>query len=248
MSTIGVAVFSLGGARSLGPCLKSVDWADAVVVLHLGGGDRSVPEDVPHRDQIEWVFSFEEAGQRFREMKIDWIFHLWEEERLDERLQQEILSFREEKKGAPAREYRVRVRSRVLHRWVKGSLWGPSPALRLSARLRDLGCGFWDGDRLDPDRLSPLIPGWVEDYSAEQLEHGLERMNRFSDLCAERLAEKGIGPRPLSTVLHALGVGARLLAVNGVLRNGLAGVTFSILAGYTFLLGGTKLWEKGMKA
>ncbi len=247
MSTIGVVVFSFGGMRSLEMCLESVRWADRVIVLHLGAGEPPVQKDGSPSDKIERASSMEQVSQRFREMKTDWVLHLWGEERLDEKLQEEIVSLCKKGGARSSRTYRLEVRSRLLNRWVRGSLWGPSPALRLSADLQDLSWGWWHGTGGKSADDAPLLQGWIEDYSVEQLGYGLAQMNDFSTLCAERLAGEGIRFGPVSMIVYSFWVGARLLTMNRVVAKGLAGVTFSILAGTTVLLAGAKRWEKGIK-
>lgn len=247
MSTIGVVIFSLTGMRSLEACLKSIRWADAVMILHLGEGEPPVPKDLPPFGRVEWAFSVEQAAQCLREMKTDWILHLWGEERLNERLQEEILSLRMKEAAITSRAYRLDIRTRILNRWVKGSLWGPSPGLRLTAELRDLGKGWWEETGAGNRERGPRLGGWVEDYATADLAYGLERINQFSARCAERIARKGLRFGAFSTAIYSLWVGMRLLAMNRVVAQGLAGVTFSILAGYSVLLVGAKRWEKGIK-
>jgi hypothetical protein len=246
--TIGAVVFTLNGMRSLETCLKSIPWADPVMVLHSGAGNLPLPENVSVSSRVERAVSIEQAGQRFREMGRDWILHLWGEERLDETLQHEIVSLSRAKGASSSKAYRINVRSRILNRWVRGSLWGPSPALRLSADVQDLRRGWWEGTRGESRKGPPLLRGWIEDHSTEQLGHGLEQMNRFTTLCADRLARKGVRLGQVAMVLDSFSVGMRLLTMNGIVANGLAGVTFSILAGYTVLLGGAKRWEDGIQA
>jgi hypothetical protein len=244
MATIGAVVFSLQGSRSLEECLRSLAWADAIMILHLGAGDPALPKGLLP-DRVARAASIEEIDRRFREMKIDWILHLWGGERLDERLRDELASFRMESRSSH-REYRVEVRSKLLNRWVRGSLWGPTPSPRLRSGLLDLSLEWRQGAGRAESR-APLLSGCIEDTSAEELRDGLDRLNRFSTLSAERSARDGVRPRGGRLILDSFRAGARLLAMNGVYAGGVAGVTFSLLAGYTVLLGGAKLWEKGIE-
>lgn len=242
MATIGVVVFTLGGTRSLETCLESKRWADSVILLHLGAGEPAVQEESSLPDSIERAFSIEQAGQRLGAMKTDWVLHLWAGERLNPRLEEAIVSLRKKGEGDSSRSYRLEIRSRLFSRWVRGSLWGASPSPRLSAELRDLSHGWWR----EPSAVgrAPLLPGWIEDYSVENLGHGLERLNRFSTLCAERASCPAIRFGPFSTALYSFWVGSRLLIMNRIVAQGFAGVAFAVLTGYAVLLEGAKRWER----
>lgn len=244
MSTLEVIVFSLRGMQHLTQCLESVQWAHAVSVIHLSNGGTSLePDPLSCSDSEKGVPKMDVKGPA-PGMKTDWILHLWEGERVEDELRDELLTLCRLEAPLAPRSYRIPIRSRILGRWVEGSLWEPSPAIRLSREVRDLCPGWWQ----EPERMldaPKLRRGWIGDYSSAELSGGMNLISAVSDLWAKRLETAGRNLGVLAMTASPLRVFMRLLLRNGLLSHGLPGWTLSTLAAYVTLLGGAKLWEAG---
>ena len=243
MSTLGVVVFSLRGMKQLAQCLASVQWADAVMVLHLGEGEPSIGDSPSLSPMVRKVSPGEDVGHFYEEIRTDWVLHLWGEERVEAKLGEELKSLcRAELKNAPL-EYRIPIRSQILGSWVNGSLWGPTPSFRLSRKVEELSLGWWNRTEREIEEPPGVLRGWIGDYASVQLSDGFDRVQSVSQICSKRLEIKN---RTLSTAAMAvfpLRVFMRLLLMNGVFHHGLAGLTLSTLAAYATLLSGAKMWE-----
>lgn len=229
MTTISVVVFATPGMTHLTQCLESVRWADGVAVRHLGkGGD---------------IVSTEEVKGPSSGSGTDWSLCLWGEERVAEELREELQAARRGSGLTTASSYRIPIRSRLLSGWAEGSLWGPSPALRLSRGTTMRPAGWWNAAEGNSSGRAGLLRGWIEDYSLAELSAGVDWVNRYSGLWAAQAQAKNLSFSSASGVIGSLGVFVRLLWMNGVFSNGLPGLTLSALAAYAHLLGGAKLWE-----
>lgn len=243
MSTLGVVVFTLRGMKHLAQCLESVRWADVAVVLHVGDGEPSIGASVRPSAILRRVTPTENLRQLCEEIKTDWVLHLWGEERVEEELGEEIRALCKAKLAKTPLGYRVPIRSHLLDRWVEGSLWGPSPALRLSREVKEHFPGWWNPAEEKIQGATGLLRGWIGDYTSAELGDGVDRVQGISNLWAERLRAMGWSPSPLAMTLGPLRVFIRLLVTNGVFSNGLAGLTLSTLAAYATFLSGAKVWE-----
>lgn len=243
MSTLGVVVFSLRGMKHLAQCLESVEWADVVAVIHAGEGEPSVGANPGPSLLLRKVVSTEEVRQLSREIRTDWVLNLWGEERVEAGLREELRVLCKTEGQKPPMCYRIPIRSHLLGRWVEGSLWGPSPALRLSRQVEGLSPGWWDATERRLRQAPGLLRGWIGDYSSVELSDGVDRVNGVTSLWAERLQERDRNPSPVAMAIRPLRVFMRLLFMNGVFSNGLAGLTLSALAAYATLLSGAKAWE-----
>lgn len=243
MSTLGVVVLSLPGMKHLDACLESVKWAEAVFLLHLGAEAPSIRVDSYRSLVLRRPASIRELGESCRDLGTDWILHLWGEEAVEAELRDEMGAVcRRPLAGAPP-AYRVAIRSRILGRWAEGSLWGPSPALRLSRGLREIVPGWWDSSRVGLGRYPMIERGWIADYSAAPLENGVRRIKDISELWAERLRDAGAQLSVRRCALFPLKVFMRTLLGNGIFARGISGLTLSTLAAYAVLLTGAKVWE-----
>lgn len=240
MSTLGVLIFSVCGMNRLPQCLESVGWADAVMVLHVGEGEPSLGSYRSPPLMIRKARSVVELKNVGREINTDWVLRLWGEERVGAKLKDELYRVAKQREGVSL-AYRIPIRSRVLGRWVQGSLWGPSPACRLCSFTDDPCPDWWNLKHEKTAVFSEPLKGWIEDYTLEDLASGFERINRVSDLWAKH--PNVALPASVSSALRPFSVFLASMWMNGFVAQGLAGLTFSTLAAYATLLSGAKAWE-----
>jgi len=229
--------------KHLDRCVESVQWAEAVFLLHLGAEAPSIRADCYPSLVLRKLASLREIGESCRDLGTDWILHLWGEEVVQVELREELRAVcRKELAGEPF-AYRVAIRSRILGRWAEGSLLGPSPALRLSRGIQEIASGWWDSSRPGLGQYPAMERGWIGDCSAAALENGVRRIERMSELWAEHLRAAGAELRAGRCVIFSLEVFMRTLLGNGIFARGISGLTLSTLAAYAVLLTGAKVWE-----
>lgn len=243
MSTLGVVVVSLPGMKHLDKCLESVQWAEAVFLLHLGAEAPSIGADSYPSLVLRKLASLREIGESCRDLGTDWILHLWGEEVVEAELREKLRVVCRKELAEEPLAYRVAIRSRILGRWAEGSLLGPSPALRLSRSIQEIASGWWDSSRIGLGRYPAMERGWIGDYSAAALENGVRRIEVISGLWAEDLGARGAALSVTSCALRPLAIFIRTLVRNGIFAGGISGLTLSALAAYAALLTGAKVWE-----
>ena len=218
MATLGVAVFSVPGMKHLERCFQSVQWADDIVVVKVG------------------------EAIAVHKRRTDWVLHLWGEELIDGELQEELLALRARPLSESRPSYKIAVRSYVLGRWVDGSLWGLSPSLRLVRDIRSWPPTWWN---VRGSKEAASLSGTIRDDSTAELAFGVSQMNRIGSLWAEvsdgEVASLG------KASFFSIRLFLRLVVRAGLLRDGLAGLTLSVLTAYAALLCGAKSWEKAQR-
>jgi hypothetical protein len=242
MTTVAVVVFSLDGTKHLTECLRSVRWADNILVLHAGDEPSLLDADLdPPPTVRKWIIGSKSTAWE-SEIGTDWVLHLWEEERVEARLCEELKALRKKNLAETASQYSVRIRSLLLGGWVEGSLCGPTPAPRLRRRLGSIS-GGWRPERADPRGVTKLLEGWVEDYGVARLGEGVDRVRRVSDLWCSESIVNGDHLSVSSMWRSPARVFFRSLFANRLFFNGFPGLTFATLAAYSALLHGVKVWE-----
>jgi hypothetical protein len=239
MSTVGVVIFSTEGMKHLGECLKSVAWADEILLLHAGTTPPELPTAADRRIKLKTASSLVEAAAACDEIGSEWVLSLWGDERVGPELKEELQALRQGELRDGGSACRIPIRSYLLGGWAVGSVSGVSPALRL--RRRSASTGTDSGIKTEEARV--LRRGWIEDYSCAELSRAVDYVQLLSDFWARR---SGIGrstPGGMRAVLGSLRVFFRILFANGIFFCGLAGVALAALAGYAVLLSEAKLWE-----
>lgn len=243
MSTLGVIVLSLPGMKRLDQSLESVRWADAVVVLYAGAEGPEIPAGLSSCAVVRRVAFAQRLEPLLEEIGTDWVVQLWGEERIEPDLREELRELCRLDLAMAKSGYRVHLRTLLLNQWIKGSLWEPSPALRVRRVADGIAAGWWSERGVREDRGSGLLRGSIGDYCALELRDGVERVNRVSSLWAEDMQRRASCPGATAMAFFPFRVFLKLLFSDRLVAEGLPGLTLSTLAAYVTLLTGAKVWE-----
>jgi hypothetical protein len=135
---ITAAVLARDEARFIGPCLASLAWADALLVLV---DDRTTDATAAiarqHTDQV-YVVPFE-SFPRFRNRALalaatDWVLFVDADERVPAALAAEVRAAVARAEADGTAGYWVPRRNRIRGQWVRGAGWSPDYQLRLLRR------------------------------------------------------------------------------------------------------------------
>lgn len=173
-------------------CLKTVSWADEIVIVDQSSNDSTVKISKEFTDK---VFVTEPKGycEPDRNLAIArasgrWIFYIDADERITPDLRDEILQISKSDDPRPA--YYVKRRNYFLGKWIKTCGWYPSPVLRL----------FKKGEVIFPNEIHqvPLHReeyGYLKNdllhYSYSSLEEYFEKFNRYTTQIAKEEFEAG---------------------------------------------------------
>ncbi len=176
-------------ARFLGPCLASLAWADArVVVVDARTTDATAAIARRYTDQVH-VLPFESfPSMRNRALALaptDWVFFVDADERVPPALAAEARAAVARAAGEGLVGFWVPRRNRICGRWVRGAGWSPDYQLRLLRR---------DAARYDPTALVHEVAtldgpaGWLREplvhYNYATLREFVAKQRRYAALDA----------------------------------------------------------------
>ena len=178
-------------AAVLDSCLKSLSFADEIVVVDSASTDGTV--DIAQRRgarvvQKEWLGFGRQKQFAVEQAKHDWVLCLDSDERVSTELAASIQSAL----AAPvAPVYRMARRNRFLGRWLSHGEgypdWSPRLFNRLNAR--------WSDDLVHEKVLYAVTPGTLKGDllhdSSDDLTTYLDRQNRYTTLAARQAFERG---------------------------------------------------------
>ncbi len=195
MQKISVAVIAKNEADRIGDLLKSVDFADEVIVVDSGSTDGT--QDLCREMGAKVIFNAwpgHVAQKQFalESTKNEWILSLDADERVSEALIQEIL---EAVKNADSNVsgFSMPRLSKYLGRWIKHGGWYPDRKVRLVRR----GKGKWKGvnphDKLVIDGKVVRLKNPILHHVYRGIEDHVKTINRFSDIYAKENSPTGSG-------------------------------------------------------
>ncbi len=221
---LSVTLITLNAAAQLEDCLKSVAFADEIVVVDSGSTDGTVELARCHGARVvhqDWLgFG---AQKQFAVMQAahDWVLCLDADERVTPALQASI----REALAAPAcRAYRFPRCNRFLGRYLRHGEGYPDWSLRLFDRRH----ARWSDDAVHEKVVAAgevgTLQGDLLHESAETLATYLTKQNRYTSLAAEDAVARGRRASATKVVLSPLLRFVKFYLVRGGFLDGLPGL------------------------
>jgi glycosyltransferase involved in cell wall biosynthesis len=235
MARISVYIIAYTEADKIEAALASVTWADEIVVADSSSTDATVEIARRYTGRILQV-PFTGFGKLrndvLDQLTGDWIFSLDADERCTEAAAAEIRAITARPDAADA--YLVPRRNFFFGRWIQHSGWFPDyrqPQLFRRGKLRYTEDAVHETYVLDGTLGKTTEP--IAQVPFRDLAQVVHKMQRYSTLGVERLAERRTSPSMWSAFAHGLGAFLRHYVVRLGFLDGWAGfvIAFSNFEG-----------------
>lgn len=204
---ISAVIITLNEEKNIGDAIRSVLWADEVIVVDAESSDRTqeIAESLGAKVLINPWSGFSEQKQfAVDKAANNWILSLDADERVSPELRAEIDSISTQDRAADG--YRIPRLSYYMGRAIKHGGWYPDLQLRLFDRSK----GRWNGSvihesvRMDDTARTERLRGEILHYSVENAAHH-QRMiaERYAPLGARKLYEEGRRSSPLTAIVSS---------------------------------------------
>ena len=228
-------------------CLKSLSWAEEIIVVDSFSTDRTVELCKKYTKRLyqrEWPGFIQQKSYAVSLAQYEWVFSLDFDEVVTEKLRDEILTKLSTDKDE-VNGYYVKRHSFYLGRWINHGGWYPDYKLRLFKKSEVVCGGENPHDKYFVNGKTARFGGEIEHYTYRNISDQLSTIDRFSEISADGLYRKGsrfalvkmfFKPpvKLFETYVYKLGF-----------LDGLAGLIISVLTSYYIFVKYAKLWEKG---
>ena len=246
MSKISVYVIAYNDEPNMRACLESVaGWGDELIVVDSHSTDQTA---VISREFTEKVYQVDFKGfgdlrnQAVAFTTHEWVFSLDSDERMTPELKEEIRLLLE--RGPEADAYFVPRKNYFLGRWIKHCGWYPDyrqPQLFRKARFRyreELVHESFDCDGPVGHLKHPALQ-----YPFRDIDHYVAKQERYSDLMARRMMERGKRFSSHQLISHPLGAFLKMYLQRVGFLDGMPGLILSGLYAYYTFMKYAKFWE-----
>lgn len=244
MPAVSVIVITKNEAANIEAALRSVAWADEIVVVDAGSEDRTVTLARTFTDRVVtrgWEGYGAQKNFAAGLARHDWILSLDADERVTEALAFEVRSVLD--REPLHRGYRVPRMTWYLGRWMRSTDWYPDYQLR----LYDRRAGRWTDRRVHEavavDGPVGRLQSPLQHFAYRDLSHHLATIDRYTTLAAEQMRDEGRRAGALDLVVHPPLAFLRNYVLRAGIRDGIAGFTVSTLNAYYVFLKFAKLRE-----
>ena len=246
-TTIGVAVIAKNEKDRVGRLLKSLDFANEIVVVDSGSTDgtqglcKKMGSNVVSK---EWLGFGLQKQFAMDQIQSEWILNLDADEEVSKELAKEMI----EAVGSAdphVNGFSMPRLSRYLGRWIRHGGWYPDRKIRLVRRKS----AEWSNDPLH-EKLN--VNGKVErlskpifHYVYRNISDHVKTINRFSDVYAEEHSSTGSG-FVLTGVGHAIVKFFECYVWKLGILDGVPGLIIAMNSSWYVFLKHAKRWEKNV--
>lgn len=224
LPTLTVIVIAKNEEAMIGRCLRSVDFADARIVLDSGSTDRTV--EIAHacgarvETAADWPGFGPQKNRALALAKTDWVLSLDADEWLDADAAREV---REAIGRGEAEAYELPRRSRFCGRVVRHCGWSPDYVRRLFRRGKARFSDDLVHERLIVDGAVKRLKHPIEHDSIESWADAEDKIARYAQAAAQQMAARGRRGSRLSTFLHGWGAFVKTLVLRAGVLDGTTG-------------------------
>jgi len=241
---VSVYVLTTDNCRTIERCLKSLFWAEELVVVDSFSQDGTYEickqytqklyrqKWMGHRDQYQYAADLTTQ---------DWIMFVDADEEISPDLAEEIRT-ELNGKGKELDGYFAYRRTYYLGRWIRYGGWYPDGEIRLYRRKK----GRWEGGlhaKLVVDGKIGVLKHQYHHYTYGNISDQIQTIDRYSKIAAEDLLERGEKFSLFNLLFHPPFRFIKEYVLKSGFRDGLPGFIIIISTMYYVFIKYAKLWE-----
>jgi glycosyltransferase involved in cell wall biosynthesis len=248
---VSAVIISHNEEKHLSRCLKSLIWADEIVVIDAESTDRTrkIAEDqsAPWAGKLRF---FTRAWSGFRDQRMfsianashDWILVVDADEECSPELQNKLLELLALPDGPPRKAYKLRRIEYFLGKPIYHGIWNPSYQDRFFHRAGVAYVNDIHEYPVFPERPDEIHEPLLHspDFAPERF---LEKMNKYTSIEARDRVARG----QRTNLIHLLGAFPAMFLKNyfyyGACKDGMHGLIISLLEGISRVVRHIKIWQ-----
>lgn len=242
MNKVSVVVITKDEEKNISDCLKSVEWADEIIVIDSESTDKTVELAKQFTDRIfirKWEGYVPQKKYALSLAKNEWILSLDADERITTELKDEILKL----SPGSFSGFKIRRKNFLLKKEITSCGWEKDYQLRLLKRDK---AGL--SDRLVHEKF--IVDGQVDKlknpmlhYTFSSFSEYLDKINYYTSLKAQELVSKKKRVGSLTIFLHTVSAFFAFFFIKRGFKDGVYGLIISLLHSVSTMMNYIKLWE-----
>jgi len=231
---LSVAIITKDEENRLPECLKSVSFADDMVVVDSGSVDRTVEIAKEFGCRVfieEWKGYGPQKNSAVDKCKHEWVLLLDADERVPIEAKEVIVKVLQ-KPDADA--YSIKRKNYIHGKWLKHSGYWPDRHIRLVNKTKGLFRSMIHEEWVTDGHVQEL-DAYVEHYAFSNYSDMLQTLNEYSTIIARELYASGKKATILSPLYHGIGMFLKIYFLKWGILDGMDGlVTALTKAGGSF--------------
>ncbi len=243
-------IITFNEEKRLEPALKSLaGLVSEIVVVDSFSTDNTVKLAKKYTTRVfqrKWTDYTDQKNYANTRASSPWILSLDADERISPELHAEILKVKKEEPECDG--FLIPRQVYYLGKWIRHSGWYPDRKLRLFRKEKARWEGEYVHERLVIEGKIQKLSGSIHHFTYRNISEHLDRINKFSELGAQKLYAKGKKCRWHHLVFMPFFRFVKSFFWRAGFLDGYPGFVVSVLNGYSIFLRYAKLreiWKKG---
>lgn len=244
MPALTVTVITKNEAADIADALRSVAWADEIIVVDSQSDDETAAIARQFTDRVivrEWPGYIAQKNYAASIGRNDWILSIDADERVTPALAGEIR--RVMSAASSCAGYRMPRVTWHLGKWIRSTDWYPDYQLRLYDRRAAEWTGRYVHESVAARGPIGYLKGELQHFAYRDIADHLETIDRYTTDAARQMREDGRRAGLLQVAAHPPLAFLRNYVLKRGFTQGAAGLVVSALNSYYVFLKFAKLWE-----
>jgi glycosyltransferase involved in cell wall biosynthesis len=242
MNRISVIVITKDEEKNISECLKSVDWADEIILVDAESTDKTVDLAKQFTEKIfirKWEGYVPQKKYALSLASNDWVLSLDADERITPELKNEIINLNPDHIAG----YKIRRKNFLLDKEIISCGWGNDYQLRLFLKERtDLTDRLVHEGFTVNGKIGQLEQTMLH-YTFSSFTDYLNKINYYTSLKAEELFERKGKVGGWTIFSHTISAFFLFFINRGGFKDGVYGLIISLLHSVSTMMNYIKLWE-----
>ena len=238
---ISATVICFNEEEKIEACLKSLLWADEIIVIDSGSTDRTLEIAGRLTDKIfsnPWSGYGEQKNKAIQKASYDWIFSIDADERVTVELAGEVRKAIDESAGSDG--FFIPRKTFYCGKWIRHCGWYPDRKLRLFKKTN----GRWSPglhERVILNGKAGDLKGNILHESFSSIGEHIRTIENFTSIAALELRDSGKRARPVDLLVRPPAMFFKTYFVKMGFLDGFEGFLVSILSSFHVFLKYSKL-------
>lgn len=249
MAKISVIINTWNEEESLKRCLKSIGWAQEIIVVDMYSQDKTaaLAKKAGAKVFFHKFTSYVEPARNFAISKAtgDWILILDADEQISPSLAKTLQELSQDSQDLTY--FRLPRENIIFNKWIKHSRWWPDYNIRFfkkgnvrwSEKIHSVPLTRGEGKDLEAKEANAIVH-----YHYQGISQYLERMNRYTRIQAQELIKSGYKFNWSDILRKPVGEFLSRFFVGESYKDGLHGLVLSLLQAFSELIKYLKVWEE----
>jgi glycosyltransferase involved in cell wall biosynthesis len=246
MNKISVTVITKNEEKNISDCLKSVAWADEIIVVDSESTDRTVELAKQFTDKIfirNWEGYVLQKRYALSLAANDWVFSLDADERITTELKDEIINL----SPGEFSGFKIRRKNFLLKKEITSCGWEKDYQLRLFKKDKtDLNERLVHEKFIVEGKVGTLTNPMLH-YTFSSFSEYFAKINYYSSLKAQELFTKKKRVGGWTIFSHTISAFFAFFFIRRGFKDGVYGLIISVLHSVSTMMNYVKLWEMQSK-